>query len=67
MRILDNNEVAQVSGGGGGLLGLNLNLLDLVGIDARVGFGRDDDRRGGRCHDRGRRGRRHHNRGRHCW
>lgn len=67
MRILDNNEVAQVSGGG--LLGLNLNLLDLVGVSARVGLGgeRGHGRRD-RCDDgRGRRGHRHHNRGRHCW
>ncbi len=65
MHILDKNDVAQVSGGG--LLGLNLNLLDLIGVSARVGFDRDHDR-GGRCHDRGgRRGRHHNNRGRHCW
>ena len=66
MRILDNNDVARVSGGG--LLGLNLNLLDLIGVSARVGLGGDHGRRGGRCDDRGgRRSRHHDNRDRHCW
>jgi len=45
MRILEANEVDQVSGAG--LLGLNLNLgvLDILGISAKVSVG--DSRNGG--------------------
>ncbi|MGN6268434.1 MAG: hypothetical protein ACTHM0_00905 [Sphingomonas sp.] len=51
MRILETNEVGQVSGAG--LLGLNLNLgvLDILGIHAGVSVGGNDR---GRSNDHGR-------------
>jgi len=52
MRILETSEVDQVSGAG--LLGLNLNLglLDILGVHAKVSVG-GDDRHHGRSDDRG--------------
>jgi hypothetical protein len=62
MRILETSEIDQVSGAG--LLGLNLNLgvLDILGINAKVSVG--DSRNGG--HDDRGRGCGHDRRGRHC-
>ncbi|WHO38439.1 hypothetical protein PMI04_018110 [Sphingobium sp. AP49] len=46
MRTLETKEVAQVSGG---LLGLKLNVLNLVKISARVDLDDKKDRRGRYC------------------
>jgi hypothetical protein len=52
MRILETSEIDQVSGAG--LLGLNLNLglLDILGVHAKVSVGGDDCRSNDRGHDR---------------
>lgn len=62
MRILEANEIDQVSGAG--LLGLNLNLgvLDILGISAKVSVGDADcdNKRGNDC------GNNRDQHGRHC-
>jgi hypothetical protein len=49
MRILETNEIDQVSGAGLLGLNLNLNLLDILGVHAKVDVGDDCD--GGRRSD----------------
>jgi hypothetical protein len=62
MRILEANEIDQVSGAGLLGLNLNLNLLDILGVHAKVDVGDDcddgrrSDDRCGRGHGQGGRG-----------
>ncbi|RIA36867.1 hypothetical protein DFR49_4159 [Hephaestia caeni] len=61
MRTLEKSELNQVSGAG--LLGLSLNLLNLVGVKARVDLGGNHrSGRGGRGYDRCERSNRGHRR-----